>query len=360
MTCRDRIIATIEGSPVDHAPHHSDITFVSKLKLSEYYKVELDEVEKRIRNHLHYVNFLPPREFREQTADRRRHDSGTFSAEGLIDGEGRILDEFGVLWDNEIARQAGDWGMIRHPVKNLDFSLYRWPKGNSEGRFDGFDEVVKTQPDLFQTLIMTGLFDTAWHVTGYEDALMAMADPNPQVINYMLDNSLRFLVEVIEMIPQGLFDSIRFIEDWGVQRGLVMGETHWRRLLKPRLKELYSTVKEKGLFVHSHSCGDNSGIFSDLVEIGVDISDPLQPEVMDIEKIKDDYGKELTLMGGLPCQSVLPLGTPDEVFSITEKTFEIMNKGGRYILGGAGSFSTETPAENINAIVEYYSSKVAV
>lgn len=358
MMKRDRVRATIKGGAVDHIPIHSDLTYVTMEKLAKYYEVNIDDVEDSIVNHLHYVNFLAPREFREKTEKQVAHDSGTFSAEGSMDGEGRIIDEFGVLWDNEEAKHAGDWGMVDHPVKNLDFTGYEWPKGNAEGRFDGIESVVKSHPDRFQTLIMTGMFDTAWHVTGFEDGLMAMADPDPGIINMMLNKSLEFLMGVIEQIPEGLFDSVRFIEDWGIQHGLLMGEKLWRKFLKPRLRELYAVVKQRGLFVHSHSCGDNSAVFPDLIEIGVDISDPLQPEVMDIEAVKNKYGRDITFMGGLPCQSILPLGTPEEVYEITKKTFRTMNRGGHYILGGAGSFPTETPVENIDAIVRFYKLEV--
>lgn len=358
MTKRERVRATIKGDTVDHIPIHSDLTYVTMEKLARYYKVDIDKVEDRIENHLHYVNYLAPREFREKSGKQIAHDSGTFSAEGSMDEKGRIIDEFGVLWDNEEAKHAGDWGMVDHPVKDLDFSGYEWPKGSGEGRFDGIEAVINSHPDRFQTLIMTGLFDTAWHVTGFENGIMAMADPNPVIINMMLDKSLEYLIGVIEQIPEKLFDSVRFIEDWGIQQGLLLGEKHWRNFLKPRLRELYATVKQKGIFVHSHSCGDNSAVFSDLIEIGVDISDPLQPEVMDLEAVKNAYGRDITFMGGLPCQSILPLGTPKEVYEITKETFRVMEPGGHYILGGAGSFPTETPVENIDAIVRFYQSEI--
>jgi uroporphyrinogen decarboxylase len=201
---------------------------------------------------------------------------------------------------------------------------------------------------------MTGLFDSAWHVTGLQDCLVAMADSDSSTIEFMLDNALQFLCGVIGQVPDGLFDGVRFLEDWGVQQGLLMGVSRWRRFLKPRLRELYEVAKAKNLFVHSHSCGDNFEIFPDMIELGVDISDPVQPETMDIREVKRRYGSELTLMGGLPCQSTLPLGTVADVERVTEEALEILGTGGKYILGGAGSFPTETPVENIDAIIRVY------
>jgi uroporphyrinogen decarboxylase len=353
MTKRERVINTLEGRPCDVLPHHSDLTYASMLKLSTYYSVPLEAVEDRIGNHLHYINYGLPEgvepEFRE-----KKTESGTFSAGGSSDAEGHLIDEWGVTWDNEGHRNIGDWGMIDHPVKNFDFSSYTWPDGSAKGRFLDAEKEARKRPGCFKTLLMTGLFDSAWHVTGLEDCLAAMADPDPENITWLLDNTLRFLVAVVDQVPEGLFDGVRFLEDWGVQQGLLMGAQRWRSYLMPRLKELYQTARNRGLYVHSHSCGDNFELYPDMIELGIDITDPVQPETMDIRLVKERFGSDITLMGGLPCQSVLPLGSRDEVRAITEETLEILGQGGRYILGGAGSFPTETPAENIDAIVQVY------
>jgi uroporphyrinogen decarboxylase len=353
MTKRERVINTIAGRPCDVLPHHSDLTYASMLKLSAYYGVPLADVEDRIGNHLQYINYEPPGDG-SMDDQASKTDSGTFSAGGQSDTSGHVIDEWGVTWDNKGHQEIGDWGLIDHPVRNFDFSRYTWPDGCAGGRFRHAAAEAARRPDAFHTLLMTGLFDSAWHVTGLEDCLAAMADPDSANIDYLLDRTLAFLVGVVEQVPDGLFDGVRFLEDWGIQKGLLTGAERWRRHLKPRLRELYQTAKNKGLYVHSHSCGDNLELFPDMIELGVDISDPVQPESMDIRTVKERFGSSLTLMGGLPCQSILPLGTPAEVSRITRRTLEIMGQGGHYILGGAGSFPTETPPANIDAIVEVY------
>ena len=352
MTKRERVIRTIQGKPCDVFPHHSDLTYATMEKLSVYYQVPVAAVEDRIGNHLHYINYSPP--MADDQFSGKMTDSGTFSAGGKSDNRGYVMDEWGVTWDNLGHREIGDWGMIDHPVKDLDFTGYVFPKGNIPGRFRNLEEDLKKRPGSFKTLIMVGLLDSAAHVTGLQDCLLAMADSDRTVINHLLDNTLEFMLGVLEAVPEGAFDGVRFVEDWGVQKGLLMGIDNWRRHLKPRLERLYQAARDKGLYIHSHSCGDNFELYPEMVELGIDISDPVQPEVMDIQKVKDQFGKSLTFMGALPCQSLLPLGTPEEVREITEKTISIMTPGGRYILGGAGSFPTETPVENIDAIVEVY------
>lgn len=341
MTKKQRVIATIKGEETDYLPFHSDMTSVVREKLAEYYKIGIKDVYNKIDNHITYCSYK------------------TFAYHKVLENKIKLdkelsIDEFGILWDSKSQKNIGDWGMVDHPVRNFDFSNYVWPNGEEPGRFDDIEQQVMHDTDNFITLGLSGLFDTAWHLTGIEDMLMAMADSDTSVINYVLDHSLNFLVGVIRQIPKGAIDSVRFVEDWGSQHGLIMGIQNWRKYLKPRLKELYAEVHEKGLFVHSHSCGDNSELYGDLIEIKVNISDPLQPEVMDIGKVKERFGHDITFMGGLPCQSIIPMGSPNEVYDITKKTYEVLAKGGHYILGGAGAFSTETPVDNIIAIVNFY------
>ena len=103
----------------------------------------------------------------------------------------------------------------------------------------------------------------------------------------------------------------------------------------------------------SHSCGDNTQLFPHLIELGVDVSDPLQPEVMDIAYIKKEYGKDIVLFGGLGCQSTIPNGTPEEVVTEAQERLSFLGEGGKYILGSSGSIPTESPIENVAALFEF-------
>jgi len=110
---------------------------------------------------------------------------------------------------------------------------------------------------------------------------------------------------------------------------------------------------KKGLVVMAHSCGDNTLLFPDLIELGVDIFDPLQPEVMDVRLIKKEYGKDLVLFGGLGSQSTIPLGTSESVLQEAKERLALLGEGGKYLLGPAGSIPTEAPIENVVALVEF-------
>lgn len=355
MTKQERIKAVIEGKKTDATPYHFDLTLKMKNRLADYYGIETEEVEKFIGNHLLYLSFRTPESFgrteiRKEVAGK--HESGTYTFDLEEVSQDIYLDEFGVTWDNQKAYETGDWGMVDHPVKDMCLGAYKFPDGKARGRFRGVEAVVRQNPDRFNVLLMVGLLDTAWHVTGIQNLLQAMALEDSNFADKVLDLALEFNLGVIEQIPPYL-DGVRFLEDWAGQQGLFMSIKHWRRFLKPRLKEMYGAAKKRGCAVMSHSDGNITELFPELIELGVDVSDCLQPEVMDLAFIKKEYGKDIVLFGGLGCQSTIPRGTPEEVVKEAKERLQLLGEGGKYILGPAGSIPTEAPIENVIALVDF-------
>jgi uroporphyrinogen decarboxylase len=351
MTKKERIRALIKGKETDGQPYHSNMTRKIRKKLADFYGIETEAVEQHVGNHLLYLSFTTPEGW--NTKSRGVHVGGNYSFDLEQAGPDTFIDEFGIVWDHrEDAYEAGDWCMLDNPIKNMNLGGYRFPDGSAPGRFRNVEKVVENNPDRFNVLSMIGLFDTAWHLTGLQDLLMGMAIEDKAFVNKMLDWALAFNIGVIEQMP-AYIDGVRFMEDWGQQKGLMMGLDNWKTFLKPRLKEMYAAVKHRGCAVMSHSCGDISELFPHLIELGVDISDPLQPEVMDIASIKNEFGRDIVLFGGLGCQSTIPNGTPEDVVREAEERLAFLGEGGKYILGSSGSIPTETPVENVAALFEF-------
>jgi uroporphyrinogen decarboxylase len=353
MTRKERIKRVIARKEVDIVPLNVDFTLKAKSALAKYYQVDIDDIEYLAGGHLVHVSFHAPTSKSDGSFGDGLSKKGSFSISGKMIDKKYFKDEFGVLWNNEDLIDTGDWGMIDHPVKGLDLAHYTFPKGSAKGRFQGLQVEAKKHSDCFLTLVMIGLFDVAWRVCGMEDTLMCMAFEDKTIANELLDKALEFNLGVISQVPK-YFDAIRFLEDWGTQKGLLMGIDNWKQFLKPRLKEMYQATRNRGLTVMSHSCGDTYELFPHLIEIGADVCDPLQPEAMDIKKIKREYGADLTFMGGLGSQSTFPLGSPSMVRKEVAETMSFMNAGGGYILGPAGALPAETPTGNIVALVEAY------
>jgi len=153
-------------------------------------------------------------------------------------------------------------------------------------------------------------------------------------------------------------DGIRFGDDWGFQDRLMMRPELWRQLLKEGYRQIYGTARDVGLVVMIHSCGNITDLIPDLIEIGVEVVHPLQPEAMEVAYCQREFGKDLTFWGGLGSQSTLPHGSPAEVRAEVRQRLGLFAEGG-CILAPAGAAPAETPAANIAAIVEAVRAQLA-
>jgi len=354
MNYKERIVATINNEKTDWTPYHFDLTFRIKEKIAKYYNIEIEKVEEFIGNHFLYLSPEPPRDFkRVQNAKiSGEHRAGTFSTGTKKISDNISIDEFGVKWDDKASYDTGDWGMVEHPIKNLSLNSYKFPKGSAPGRFDHIEKIIDSNPNRFNVVLMTGLFDVAWHIVSITDMLMSMAIPDRKFANEILDLALDYNIGVIDQIPSSV-DGVRFLEDWATQEGLMLSAKTWRELLKPRLTEMYKAVKDKNCVVMAHSDGNTIELYPDLIEMGVDVIDPNQPEVLDLKFIKREFGRDVVLFGGLGCQSTIPLGSPADVLKEAQDTLKLLGDGGKYIFGPSGSIPTEAPIQNVVTLIEF-------
>ena len=159
-------------------------------------------------------------------------------------------------------------------------------------------------------------------------------------------------LKVVDIVARYPIDCIFFGDDWGQQRGLIMGYPLWARFIKPRLKKMYDHVKKYGMYVAQHSCGDCREVFPDLVELGLDIYNTFQPEVYDIVEFKERFGKDITFFGAISTQQLLPFKSPEEVKAEMHRIMDILGKDGGYILAPTHAMPGDIPEENVLAFME--------
>ena len=136
---------------------------------------------------------------------------------------------------------------------------------------------------------------------------------------------------------------------------MIMSPETWRTLLKPLMAELFAIGKSRGLWVAHHCCGALRPIIPDLVEIGLDVLNPVQAGCpgMDPMELKREFGDRLAFMGGVDTQGMLPFATASEVRNSTERLIDAMTAGGGgYILAASHTVPPETPDDNIFALYE--------
>jgi uroporphyrinogen decarboxylase len=336
MNARERVKRLINRQEVDKIPYSFDLTTVIMNKLSVHYGIDSDKVLHHIGDNLKYVYYSHPSDFQLEKVN-----------------EGHYRDEFGVTWDKgEKVQNIGDWGgIISSPLKEPDLAGYKFPDPRKKGRFSGLNEKELLDTNRYIVLSMDGVLDIGWHIRGFENLMMDFASEE-NFVNELLDKVLEFNLGIIEEIPP-FVDGIRFGEDWGQQKGLLMGGKFWRKYLKPRLKIMYEAARKRGFNVLIHTCGDITELFPDIIELGVEVVHPIQPEVMDVAAIKTNYGRDIVLYGGLGCQSTIPLGTVKEVLAEAQERLELLGKYGGYIFGPAGAIPTDAKIENVIALIEY-------
>jgi len=299
-------------------------------KLANYFKTDKNDISKLLKDDLFYVGHsIIPECFESYT-----------------------IDEFGVHRDtSDKGSEVGDWGdIIKFPLSEPSINNYKFPDGSDKRRFAHLDiDALKSQ-ERFVILGMTGLFDICWHLRSFEEFMVDLAI-NEQFATMLLDNALQYSLDLVSIIPDCV-DGVRVGEDWGMQTGLIMSAEMWRKYLKPRLKLLYEKIRKRGFRLFIHSCGNILEIFPDIIELGVEVVHPIQPEVMDITLLQREYGKYISMYGGIGTQSTLVFGTPEDVINESKAILKTFKDGG-YIFGPAGAISTDTKFENVIALVDF-------
>jgi uroporphyrinogen decarboxylase len=181
----------------------------------------------------------------------------------------------------------------------------------------------------------------------------------PGFADELLDRICEFNLALIEQGCQFAIDCVRFGDDWGSQRGLIMGPQLWRRFIKPRFARMVQAAASHGKTTFLHSDGDVAEVIPDLVEIGLDILNPVQPDVMDIYRLKREYGRDLAFHGGVSVQHLLPDSTPDQLRAEVRRLIREVGDGGGFIIAPTHSLGVDIPLENLLVLVEEFTGQKA-
>jgi len=217
-------------------------------------------------------------------------------------------------------------------------------------------EFIDANRDRFVAVgIGYGIFERSWSIRGFEDLLTdAVGEPAffADLIGAVCEHQLKLLDRLIDL-P---FDGIMFGDDWGHQQGVIFGPQRWRDVIKPNMAKQFARSKAAGKYALHHSCGSVAEIIPDLIDIGLDVLESVQPEAcgMNPYHLKDRFGDKLTFWGGLGSQSIIPFGTPDELREEIRKLAAHMGTNGGYILAPAKGLQPGTPPENGLAILEEF------
>ncbi len=330
MTTRERVLTALRHQQPDAVPYDVRFTLPAHARMVQYYGDP--HFEARLGNCFTWLRPHPPEaRFTEVAPDIYE-------------------DEFGVQWDRRIDKDIGV--VCNRLVTPENVTSFAFPDPDDPSRYESFDETIATSPDT-AVLVSLGfsLFERAWTLAGMETVLMAMVS-DKKFVHTLLDRILKFNLAIIENACSHGMDIFRFGDDWGHQRGVLMGPQLWREFIKPRFEQMCRLVKSKGKFTMLHCCGKVDELFPDLIECGLDIFNPFQPEVMDVFEIKRRFGRDLTFYGGISIQRTLPFGTAQQVKDEVRKLMDVVGAGGGYVASPSHDIPRDARPENIAAMME--------
>ena len=189
------------------------------------------------------------------------------------------------------------------------------------------------------------LFERAYDLRGYQQILEDLA-LNPELVHTLFTRLTEFAVRMIEQSVGHGFDGVRFGDDWGTQHGLLMSPRHWQEFIRPYMQQMFEAAQRAGYVTLLHSCGNIEAVIPDLIELGLDILEPIQPEVIDVYKVKREYGRQIAFWGGVSLQQVLAHGTVDDVEREVRDKMRLLGQDGGYICGPSHTITRDVPMEN--------------
>lgn len=326
-TPRQRVWQAIRHVQPDRVPYHLSFTAPARQKLAAH--LGTDDLDAALGNHLApYSARLPFEEIRP----------------------GFWRDEFGVVWNRTVDKDIG----VVHEYQLRDRSLadYRFPDPRNPRRYEALPGFLAANPDRFRCAnIGFSLFERAWTLRGMTDLMVDMIEA-PEFVDELLDAIVRYNLGVVDEVLRQDIDAVMFGDDWGQQNGLLFGARLWRRFIKPRLEVMYGAVKRAGKAVMIHSCGKVQELFPELIDLGLDVFNPFQPDVMDPYQMKQQFGDRLSFYGGVSVQTLLPRGTPQQVRDEARRLMDAVGRGGGFILAPSHDMPGDIPLENMLALVE--------
>ncbi|MGQ9610270.1 MAG: uroporphyrinogen decarboxylase family protein [bacterium] len=224
---------------------------------------------------------------------------------------------------------------------------------------DAYHEALKKSADEIKTkdLIAVGnggsIFETSWYLRGL-DNLLADFVLNEDLASALLDTITERCVRSARAAGIAGADLLGTGDDVGMQNRMMMSPDEWRKWIKPRFAKVISAAREYNPKIHVkyHSDGYIEPIIPDLIEIGVTILNPVQPECMDPVKLKRLYGDKLSFDGTIGIQTTMPFGTPEDVYREVKRMIDTVGKGGGLIIAPTHVLEPEVPIENIKAFLE--------
>jgi len=288
-------------------------------------------------------------------------------ADGTIEdlwGVRRKVVVYGKGTDHEGSFKEVSWSPFEHmtTVEEID-SYERWPKADWWDYSRMKQECAYWHPGYFvlnkgDRLDRTAQLKPMMYLRGIQQTYVDLA-MNPKIVECIRDHVVNYFLEYNPKVFEaggGEIDMFMMGDDMGGQRGPLISPESYKRFFAAGFRKYCDIAHKYGLKVMYHTCGSVYSLIPQFIENGLDMLQSLQPQasMMDIKRLKEEFGNHLSFQGGMDIQQVLPLGTTEDVKKMVKYAADNAKKGGGYFFGTAHNIQIDTPIENVAALFEAY------
>jgi uroporphyrinogen decarboxylase len=372
MKPRDRVNTALNHKEPDMVPidvggtQVSTLTLTANDKLKEYLGIK-KEGESIVCPLTESVSLLPEILDLFQTDVRTVRMKAPAPADGEEAGRGftaadvvrhpaghEFIDDLGTVWK----KVEFDYAMVKYPFEGLnisDLQSYPWPDPYNKGRVAGLREETlnlreNTDFAIITDIMVGGPFEQACRSRGTEQFMLDLAlDPKfaeafleklTDIAVGMWDMQLTAIGDIVDVVCQG--------DDLGMQTGMQISPEMYKKFIKPCHERMFSFIHSKTeAKVFLHSCGSVYDIIPDLIEVGVDVLNPVQISArnMSASTLKNEFGNEISFWGGGIDIQKLPWQTKNEIEDSVKRALEIFMPGGGFVFAATHNILPETKGE---------------
>ncbi len=373
MTGRDRVLAAINHEEPDRVPIVIGASNATGMKAGPYHGLKrllgLDGEDRYMYDWPELGTILPEEAVLERLHADVRGVFDSFPADTIARNRARpphspFIDDWG---SGQVEIEDGTWYPAVHPMAEATtidvIERYPWPDMDDPSRVAHVHDVAaRLATDGRYAILATPWllfpFERAFAMQGLEQFLMNLAvEPD------FAEALLRAIAERCKVLMGHFLDElgddvdmIKIGDDLGTEQSLLMSPSMYRRILKPIHADYIAFIRQRTKAkVFFHTDGDVFDLLDDLVEIGVDILNPVQSgsgKLGNLAEVKRRYGTNLAFCGAIDTQHVLPTGTPEEVRAEVRRAIGTLGPGGGYLLAAVHTIMNEVPPENVLAMVD--------
>lgn len=272
-----------------------------------------------------------------------------------VNEDGTVTDNWNITWSKE-----GSYPVI-FPLKGLsaaEIANYKWPEPKGWNTDELRERARHYYEDTDYCVVAkavldgAGILERCYYLRSIDDFFIDMIE-DEDLVQYIIDKIVNIEISLWDMYLDAVGPYVQIIQraaDLGTQTSLFISPGLYRKYFKPAEDKVFTFIKSKAPHVKIwfHSCGAVEPLIPDLIELGVDILNPVQPlcRGMDSFDLKKKYGHKLCFHGGIDIQKALP-GTKKDIIREVETRIKALGPGGGYILAPANHIQKDTPPENV-------------